>query len=213
MSHAGSRPSSARAKAIIPVVVVLPCAPATTIERRSETSSARKAAREVPGTAAYALETTASHPSGTTGTGAISTWMPSSRRRYGVSTRSQPPTSAPQARARKAYDERPAPPMPTNQSRLPSSKRDQLLRDFLSRLGPGHRPHRRAHRVEPGLVGEQLVHEQRHAIELGLRHHDRAAAALEVARVQGLVVGGRMGIRDEDRRRPRGGELPHRAAR
>ena len=48
-SQAGSRPSSASTKAIIPVVVVFPCAPATTIERRSETSSARKSARDRPG--------------------------------------------------------------------------------------------------------------------------------------------------------------------
>ena len=49
-SHAGSRPSSERTKAIIPVVVVFPCAPATTIARRRETSSARKSARRVPAT-------------------------------------------------------------------------------------------------------------------------------------------------------------------
>ena len=46
--------------------------------------------------------------------------------------------------------------------------------------------------------------------DLGVRHDDRATAALEVARVQRLVVGGRVGIRHEDRRRPGGGELPDR---
>ena len=39
-----------------------------------------------------------------------------------------------------------------------------------------------------------------------------SAAALEVPRVERLVVGGRVRVRDEDRRRPRGGELPDRAA-
>src|SRR5918994_1071845 len=166
MSQAGSRPSSAKVKAIIPVVVVLPCAPATTIARRSETSSERKAAREVPGTAGYALETTASHPSGTTGSGAISTGTPASRRRYGVSTRSQPPTSAPQARARKAYDESPAPPMPTNQIRLSDSgcKRDQLLRDLVGCARTRHRAHRRAHRFEPGSIVQELGDETGHAV-------------------------------------------------
>ena len=50
-SHAGSSPSSARTNAIMPVVVVFPWAPATTIERRNETSSARNSARGLPGTA------------------------------------------------------------------------------------------------------------------------------------------------------------------
>ena len=89
--------------------------------------------------------------------------MPSSRLRYSVSTRSHPPTSAPQARARNAYDESPAPPMPTNQRRLPASgrKRDQLLRDLVGRLRSRHRAHGRAHRLEPRRVGEQLRRRER----------------------------------------------------
>ena len=88
-----------------------------------------------------------------------------------MSTRSHPPTSAPQARARKAYDDNPAPPIPTNHSRLPASgrKRDQLLRDLLRRVRPGQPEHRLSHRREPRRVGEQLLHERRHAVELLLR--------------------------------------------
>ena len=56
--NAGSSPSRSRQKAIIAVVVVLPCAPATTIERRSDTSSASRSARGRPSTRpANAVET------------------------------------------------------------------------------------------------------------------------------------------------------------
>ena len=51
-----------------------------------------------------------------------------------------------------------------------------------------------------------------HRADLRVRDDDRAAATLEVARVQRLVVGGRVRVRDEDRRRPRRGELPDGAA-
>src|SRR6266536_984788 len=46
--------------------------------------------------------------------------MPSRCERYGVSTRSQPATSAPQACARSAYALIPAPPIPAIQRRLPA---------------------------------------------------------------------------------------------
>ena len=48
MRNAGSRPSSCRQNAIIAAVVVLPCAPATTIDRRDDTSSARSSPRDRP---------------------------------------------------------------------------------------------------------------------------------------------------------------------
>ena len=62
-------------------------------------------------------------------------------------------------------------------------------------------------------IGQQLVDDAGHALELGLGDDDRAAAALEVPRVQRLVVARRMRIRDEHGRGPRGGELPDRAPR
>ena len=101
----GSRPVSREANAIIAAVVVFPCAPATTIDRRSETSSASSSARGRPGdTPGYALETNTSQPSGRLGLGRDAHLDPASRTgaRYGVSFRSQPPTSAPQARASSA---------------------------------------------------------------------------------------------------------------
>src|SRR2546425_11465820 len=139
---------------------------------------------------------------------------PRSRSRYDVSTRSQPPTSAPQAAAIVAYAERPAPPMPTNQIRRPSKGRklDQLLGDLVRGVRLRDTPHRRAHRVQPLRVAEQRAREVRNAAELRLRDDDRSAAALEVARVQCLVVGGRGRIANEDRREPRARKLPERAA-
>ena len=147
ISHAGSRPVSRRTNAIIAAVVPLPCVPATTIERRRPTSSARNSRRARPGTSGYADETTTSQPSGTTGSGPISSRASRSGSRYGVSTRSQPPTSAPHARASCAYADSPAPPIPTNQIRRPSSgrKRDQLLGDLVRRVRPRRPQHRLAH--------------------------------------------------------------------
>src|SRR5262249_37370979 len=151
IANAGSRPSCDRTYATIPVVVVLPCAPATTIESRSETSSARNSARERPTTAGYALDTTTSQPSRTTGSGAILTSTPSRSGRYGGETRSQPPPSAPHAEAIAAYAESPAPPMPTNQIRRPSSGRgklDQLLGDPRRRMRFGERLHLQTHHAQ-----------------------------------------------------------------
>src|SRR5262249_4135385 len=73
INHAGSRPDSRSTNAIIAAVVPLPCEPATTIDRRGPTSSARNSARDRPATAGYAAETTTSQPSGQTGSGASST--------------------------------------------------------------------------------------------------------------------------------------------
>ena len=61
-------------------------------------------------------------------------------------------------------------------------------------------------------VGEQLVDESGNAVELRFGHHHGAAAALEVPRVQRLVIGGGVRVRDEDRGGARRGELPDRAA-
>src|SRR5215831_6502826 len=121
--------------------------------------------------------------------------------RYEVSTRSQPPTSAPQAAAIAAYADRPAPPMPTNQSRRPSSGRklDQLFRDHARCIRFRERTHPLRHALEPVGLTEQRARKIGHAAELGLGHADRTAAALEVLRVQALVIGRRERIRNEDR--------------
>ena len=68
-----------------------------------------------------------------------------SRSTYEERARSEPPTSAPHACATSASALIPAPPIPTNQRRLPSSgrKRDQLLGD-LARPRPGV-PRRASH--------------------------------------------------------------------
>ena len=100
--------------------------------------------------------------------------------------------------------------MPTNQ--MPAARQaaaSSISSSAITRGGvrPRERAHPLAHSREPLAVAEQRARDLGHASELGLRHDDRAAAALEVARVQRLVVGRRERIRDEDRRKPRGCEL------
>ena len=152
ISQAGSRPSRSRQKAIMLLVVVLPCAPATTIESRSDTSSASSSARAFPGTRpANAVETNASQPSGgRDGSSEISTSIPSSCSRYGVRTRSQPRTSAPHARASKAYALMPAPPIPAIQNLRPSrGEGNELLGDLVRGIRPGELRHRGRHLRKP----------------------------------------------------------------
>ena len=108
----------------------------------------------------------------------------------------------------------PAPPIPTNQSFRPSKRASahQLLRDDVG--GVRARERRIASPIcsQPRRVGEELV-DLAPQVELGLRDDDRSTAPLEVARVLGLVVGGRVRVRDEQRRPAGGGDLPDRSAR
>ena len=98
MIHAGSRPVSWSTNAIIAAVVVLPCAPPTTIAGWAATSSARKAARGIPSIRCRcAVETTTSHPAGGAGSPPMSTSIPSSEPMKIVSRTSHPRTSAPSA--------------------------------------------------------------------------------------------------------------------
>src|SRR4051794_12094195 len=147
ISHAGSRPRRSRQNAIIPLVVVLPCAPATTIDGRSETSSASSSARGRPSTCpVYAVETYDSQPSGGGGGSAeiVAAIAGSRCARYGVSLRSHPETSAPQACASSAYALMPAPPIPVIQMRLPVSggELDELIGDPLCCIGLRSAAHR-----------------------------------------------------------------------
>src|SRR5438046_1121792 len=177
----------------MPAVVVLPCAPATTIDGRSETSSASSSPRRRtsrPATSGLsgpiALETITSAPSGTLpASWPIATGIPaaSSRSTYDDRARSEPPTSAPHSFATNASALIPAPPIPTNQKRLPSSKRDQLLRDPVGGIGSRDALHRLAHLLEPLRIVEQRADELRHLAKLRFRNEDGAARGLEVARV------------------------------
>jgi siroheme synthase len=78
---------------------------------------------------------------------------------------------------------------------------DRLVAPALVDAAPAH-----ALRIGRDGLGQELVDERRNALELGLRDEDRAA--FEPARVLRLVVAGRVRVRDEDRREPRGRELP-----
>ena len=81
IANDGSRPRRSRTNAIIAVVVVLPWAPATTIESARPTSSARSSARLAPATRpAHADETNASASAGGSGgPSEISTGIPAAR--------------------------------------------------------------------------------------------------------------------------------------
>src|SRR5262245_52046524 len=98
----------------------------------------------------------------------------SSASTYEERARSEPPTSAPQAFATSASALIPAPPIPTNQRRLPFSgsepltstsprrQRDELVGDVVCSTRPGAAAHRLAHRAQPFPVCEQLRDERRH---------------------------------------------------
>src|SRR5712691_10046500 len=215
ISQAGSRPSSLSEKAIMALVVVLPCAPATTIESRSETSSASSSARGFPGTRpTNAVEANASQPSGSCdGSSEISTSIPWSCSRYGVCTRSQPRTSAPQARASSAYALIPAPPIPAIQNLRPSrGEGNELLGDLVRGVGPGKSRHRGGHLRKAVRIVEQRADQIRRAPDLRLRHDHRTPGLLEVARVLLLMVAGCEETGHEHRWLARGRELPDRAA-
>src|SRR4051794_19216066 len=96
--------------------------------------------------------------------------------------------------------------------RRPSSagKLDQLVGNDARSIRLRERVHPLGHPREATGVVEERARDLGNAAELRLRYADRAAAALEVACVQRLVIGGRERIRDEDRGQAGGGELPDR---
>ena len=214
-SHAGSRPSSARTNAIIPVVVVFPCAPATTIARRSETSSARNSARRRAGHRRVRARDDGLPPLrhdrlgrdphlDRPRAGADTASRPGPSRRPRLPTRARG-TRTTRARRRRSRRTRGA---------YPRAAASAISSSAISSAASGRAIERIAARIdfEPRRIGEQLLDERGDAVELRLGHDDGAAAALEVPRVQRLVVGGRVRVRDEDRGRARRGELPDRAA-
>src|SRR4030095_16646998 len=85
---------------------------------------------------------------------------PATRSTYEERPRSEPPTSAPHSFATSASALIPAPPIPTNQRRLPASgcKRQQLLSDRLGRVRLGHPPHRGTHLFQPRPIVDQRAH-------------------------------------------------------
>ena len=227
MIQAGSLPVSWSTNAIIAAVVVLPWAPVTTIDGCAATSSARKSARGVPAMRPRcAVETTTSKPSGGRGSPPRSTSISSSVSMKIVSCASQPRTSAPSARAMFAYADIPEPPIPTKYSRRPSSGSWWLTTRHLppraratsssaiSSAASGRASASIASRIPASRAGSRSSSSTSvgHPVDLRVGHHDRPSPALEVAGVERLVVGGRVGVRDEDRRRARRSELPDRPA-
>ena len=175
-----------------------------------------------------AVETTTSQPSGGLGSPPRSTSIPSSEPMKIVS-RSVPaaylgPERAGDVRVRRhpgaadADEVEPAPlrgpcarfddatPVSGGQARSPLRRSGRPRRHAPSRASP-----RASRRAARGSASSSLD-ERRHRADLGVGHDDGAAAPLEVPRVERLVVGRRVRIRHEDRRRPRGRELPHGAS-
>ena len=160
----------------------------------------------------YALETTTSQPSGTTGSGAISIRDAVER----AQVRRLDPVPAADLRAPRAREERVATRGPRRRCRRTRCAYRRATASAISSSaissaasGPRHRPHRGAHRAEPRRRRRAARRRARGTrVELRLGDDDRAAAALEVARVQRLVVGGRVRVRDEDRGRARRRRAP-----
>ena len=203
-----------------PVVVVLPCAPATTIERCSETSSARNSAARA-------------RPGSTGQVGARDDRPPAVRRTTRLVARSStgtPRSGGPGTASRRGPSRRPRRPRRAPAARSPTGRRrrsrrtrasgPQAAASGISSSAISSAASGRAARASPraisssrGRVAEQRAGEVGHAPELRLGHDDRAAGALEVARVLRLVVGGRERIRNEDRRLPAAASSQTRAAR
>jgi hypothetical protein len=203
----GSSPVSRSAKAIIAAVVVLPCAPVTTIDGARGDELGEEAARGVPSIRSrWAVETIASKPVRRAGLTAEIDLDPVERLAEDRLLRVPAATSAPQRAATFAYAD-----IPSRRSRrsraggpraarVVTSSRAALASATSSSATPpprraGEREHRLAHRGERARVGEELVDERRARGRPRVRDDDRAAAALEVARVERLVVGGRVRVR------------------
>ena len=110
----------------------------------------------------------------------------------------------------------PAPPIPAIQMRLPASgcELDELIRDPLRRVGLGGGEHGFPHLGEPRRFAEQAGDAPWDPLRRPPVGDDfRPACAVEVLGVLLLVIGGRVGVRHEDRRLSRGGDLPDGSAR
>ena len=205
--------------AIIDAVVVLPCAPATTIAGRSATSSASSSPR------GSSLQPRSGDGGGhddlasgrdARRLAADATAIPCAPdevdvRRLGPvrAPHLRPPCLAPRRRARSSRRRRSR--RTRAAARPAASKRDQLLRDCLGGVGARERAHRVGHRLSRGSSPSSSATWRRRSSSAS-RDEDCATRALEVAGVLRLVVRRRVRVGDEERRLAGGGDLPDRAA-
>ena len=162
-----ARPGRARARrgtnAIIAVVVVFPCAPATTIDapQRDELGEELRARRARRPAGDTRVETTASQPVAARPARARSRPRSPLERARGTASRRGPsrrPRRPTRARGRRSA-ESPAPPIPTNQSRLPVERlqaRSAPRRSRRPRRGRASAQHRLAHRA-PAARGRRAA--------------------------------------------------------
>ena len=220
MRNAGSRPSRSRQNAIIALVVVLPCAPATTIERRSETSSASRSARGRPVDAAGERGRHVRPPSpsgGSGGSGEIATSIPARCARYGVSTRSQPADlRAPRVRERARTRSCPRRRCRRSRCAYRRAAASSTSSSAILSAASGRAAARIAAAIarEPRRVGEQR---SRRAPARGRApppaRRPRRPRVRTTRAFFALVAAGRELAGNEHGRQPGGGELPDRAAR
>ena len=217
---AGSSPSRSRQKAIIAAVVVLPCAPATTIDGPEVDELRQQLAAPPPRDLRVrrdrARDDHLRAVRGRRRVGPIATGIPRPRGGRGTARDAVRAADLGPPLARDQGEPlMPAPPIPTNQRRLPASPQaggDQLLRDLVGRVRPRDPPHRGAPSPRAARVVEQRAHEVGHAAS-SLRARGPRRPPPEIARVLRLVVGRRERVRDEDRRACRRRRAPRRSRR
>ena len=217
MIQAGSRPVSRRTYAIIAAVVVLPWAPPTTIDGCAATSSARNAARGVPSIRCSVSRRDDDLPAGGRRRLAAEIDVDALERAHEDRV-TRRPSPAPRRRGRVRCSRRPR--SPTRRCRRSragarraaasaAGKLDQPLGDPVRRVDPGHR------RASPP---SSRPSRSRSASSSSTSPGTRSISAfgttiapppaLEVPGVERLVVGGRVRVRNEDRRCPRRSQLP-----
>src|SRR5262249_22875397 len=223
----GSRPHRSSTTAIIEVVVVLPCAPATAIEKRSRISSASISARGITGICRRAASTTSGFVGRTadeitTTSASPSASCPSETGRRSVPRRAativsfswEPQTMYPRYASSSAMPLIPIPPTPTkctclvfpNTAEFSSGSSPHELQrptdDHLRCIGPGQRSRRGGDALPPRTIGghRQNPFRERRAAHVALQQHLRGAARGKRLGVLPLVIVGRRRQRNENRR-------------
>src|SRR5687768_10778404 len=229
ITASGSRPLRSSTNAIIDVVVVLPCAPATAIEKRIRINSASISARGITGTPRRLASTT----SGLVGRTADETTTTSASPTFAAACpswtatrkpaaslrvasdplRSDPLTSYPRFASSSAIPLMPLPPIPTKCTRrvLPS-KCQYPVDDHSGRVRPCHAPGRIRHLVPQYFVSCQCTdfRGQPVAGEFPLLDQSRRTLLDQRHGVLSLVIVGRGRQRDQNRRLARRGQLRQR---
>src|SRR5581483_10065601 len=227
----GSSPARSSTSAIIDVVVVLPCAPATAIANRNRISSASISARGITGICRRAASRTSGFAGftadDTTTTSVSPTFaascpyairIPNFSRRVVTADvfSSDPLTPYPRFASSSAMPLMPMPPIPMKWIRrvLPSmSPRpvglprqfQRSIHNHLCAIRPRHRSRGRRHSRPPLAVSHQRENprRERRAVHVALQQYVCCAVRRQRFGVLALVIVGRGRQRDQNRRLPR----------